>query len=66
MEKINENIENKYSQFLELLKTNPEVIESQAVKNEYKKLLEIAFENVKSDLYWDVVPELLKLNILKK
>ena len=31
MEKINENIENKYSQFLELLKTNPEVIESQAL-----------------------------------
>ena len=63
MEKINENIENKYKEFLELLKTNPEAIESQVVKNEYKELLESAFEEADTEAA-DLVSELLKLKIL--
>jgi len=65
MEKINENIENKYKEFLGLLKTNPEAIENQVIKNEYKELLKIAFENAESIPFWasDVMPELLKLII---
>ena len=58
----NERIE----EFLRLLKTNPEAIERQAVKNEYKHLLETAFEEAKSNYRWAerVVPYLLKLKIL--
>ena len=68
MERTQENIENKYKEFLELLKANPEAIESQVIKNEYKELLETAFEKAKSSGNWAryVVPELLKLNILDK
>ena len=37
-------------------------------KERYKELLKVAFENAKSNFYWagDIVPELLKLNILDK
>ena len=34
--------------FFELLKTNPEAIESQIIKNEYKKILYKTFEDFKS------------------
>jgi hypothetical protein len=42
-DKENERIEN----FLELLKTNPEAIESQIIKKEYKNIVYEMFENAK-------------------
>ncbi len=58
----------KFKEFLRLLKTNPEIIENQAIKNEYKNLLEIAMDRAKVNGYWSetVVPELLNLNIIDK
>ena len=54
--------------FLQELKTNPEGIENSIIKNEYFSFLDKAFEKAKSDSSWakDVVPALLKLNILDK
>ncbi len=67
MEQAQETIENKYKEFLELLKTNPEAIEGQAVKNEVKELLELAFKWVDNDYYRrDIITWLLKLNIVDK
>ena len=68
MEKTQETIENKYKEFLELLKTNPEAIESQIVKNEYKDLLETVFEGAKTNSDWAIyiLPKLLKLDMLEE
>ena len=61
---VNENLieqekqlKDKYEQFLELLKNDPEAIEYQVIKNEYKELLDTAFEIGMAE----AVPELLKL-----
>ena len=42
-------MKDKYEQFLELLKNDPEAIEYQVIKNEYKELLDRAFEKAKSN-----------------
>ena len=67
MEQVQENIEHKYEEFLELLKTNPEAIESQVVKNQCKNLLYDLLENAKDDIWSiDKIIEILKLNIIDK
>ena len=60
----NERIEN----FLKLLKTNPEAIEHQVIKNNIKDLLEHALEIAEGDYGWatNIVPVLIKLNIFNK
>ena len=61
-----ENIENKYEEFLELLKTNPEAIESQVMREQYKELLEHAIEEAKEGKFWAIqsVANLLNINML--
>ena len=55
-------------EFLETLKNNPDQVINSVIKKEYLELLNIAFENAKTDqnLGRSVFPELLKLGILGK
>ena len=63
---IKDREKEKFEEFLRLLKTNPEIIENQVIKNEYKELLKTAFKKAESNSDWAIyiVPALLKLKIL--
>jgi hypothetical protein len=68
-----QDVENKkFEDFLELLKNDPEAIDIQIIRNEYKELLDKYFEKVKRDFKRDKydfksayeIIDLLKLKIL--
>ena len=55
-------------EFLETLKNNPDQVINSVIKKEYLELLNIAFENAKTDrdLGRSVLPALLSLGIVEK
>ena len=54
-------------EFLETLKNNPDQVINPVIKKEYLELLNIVFENAKTDRHWarSVLPALLSLGIVE-